>query len=157
MKPLFTTKCVKSNIVGTPSHIFLMVICRSYFPGNLPQLFTVAICREYLPRVCFVYVSKPFYCVIKSFFFVNNSLLIKTKKTFLLKPNLFSMWAKLFLFMRISLLTVFLFVIALAVVGHRNFQRFNSVCLTMTKEAKLHFYNIKLQYPYIHPVRNNRP
>ena len=77
MKLLFTTTCVKSNIVGTPSHIFVMIICRSYLrlefaraicrgflPWNLPQLFamvifcgslpwelTAAICRGNLPQL----------------------------------------------------------------------------------------------------------
>ena len=70
MKLLFIIRCVKGNTVGTPSHIFVMVICRDYLPqdftaaicrgflqwefaavfcrGNVPQLFAVAICRGYL-------------------------------------------------------------------------------------------------------------
>ena len=48
---------VKNNIVGTPSQMFALVICRENMKqefaaaicrGNLPQLFAVAICRENL-------------------------------------------------------------------------------------------------------------
>ena len=109
--------------VGTASHIFVMVICRGYWlqefatavsRGFLPCEFAAAICRGNLPWVCFVYVGKPFFCVSKSFFFESKSF-FNWKQTF------FYMWAKLFLFMRISLLTVFLFVIAVAVIGHRMY------------------------------------
>ena len=57
MKLPFTIRCVKSNIVGTPLHIFVKVICRDYFPwefaaviclGFLPLEFAAAICRENL-------------------------------------------------------------------------------------------------------------
>ena len=105
MMLLFTTTHVKSNTVGTPSHILVIVIFRSYFGRNFPQLFavricrscfpllfvvaiyrgnqqhlpTVAICLGHFPWVSFVYVCKPFFYAIKSFFFVNNSFLIKSK------------------------------------------------------------------------------
>ena len=58
MKLLLIIRYVKSNIAGTPSHIFLMVICYCYllqefaapiYRRNLPQLFAVAICRGFLP------------------------------------------------------------------------------------------------------------
>ena len=48
MKLLFTTTSVKSNIVGTPSHIFLVVICRR----NLAQLFCPQLFAVGLFRVC---------------------------------------------------------------------------------------------------------
>ena len=98
------------NIVGTPPYIFVTVICR----GNLTQLFAVAICRENLLWLfavcCFVYVRKPFLCVSQSLFFVGKSFLIESKP--------FLNLSKTFLFMRISLLKVFLFVIVVAVMGH---------------------------------------
>ena len=83
------------------------------FLGDLPQLFAVGICRRYV-----VYVSKPFFCVCKSFFFVN--------KPFLNESNLFYV-SKTILFMRIPLIRVFLFAIAVAVVGHRNIEI--AICL----------------------------
>ena len=67
------------------------------------QLFAGRICRSYLLWVCFVYVSKPF-------FFVTKFFLIESKS--------FLYVSKIFLFLRISLLTAFLFVIAVAVMGH---------------------------------------
>ena len=60
IKLLFIIRCVKSNIIGTPSHIFVMVICCGYLPlefagaiccRNLPQLFAVAFCRENLSQL----------------------------------------------------------------------------------------------------------
>ena len=104
MKLLFITKWVKSWHCW---HSF-SYICNGY----LPWLFAAGICRSYLPRVCFVYVSKPFFCVSKSFFFVSKSFWIESK------PFLYV--GKTFLFMSISLLTMFLFVIAVAVMGHRT-------------------------------------
>ena len=40
MELLFIIRCVKNNIVGTPSHVFVIVICRGY----LPQEFGADIC-----------------------------------------------------------------------------------------------------------------
>ena len=96
--------CVKNNIVDTPSQMFALIICRGNLPqlfavafchGNLPQLSAVAIYRENLPWVCFAYVSKPFLCVSKSFFFVNKHFLIERKpflyvsKTFFIYEDFF--------------------------------------------------------------------
>ena len=80
------------------------------FCGIFLQLFAGRICRSYLLWVCFVYVSKPFSCVTKSFFFVTKFFLIESKS--------FLYVSKIFLFLRISLLTAFLFVIAVAIMGH---------------------------------------
>ena len=117
---LFIIMFVKS--IGTPSHIIAMVIC----PGNTPWLFAVeicssylpwefaaAICRGHLPWVCCVYVNKSFFCVSESFFFVNKLFKIESKPFFIWEQNLF--W-----FMIISFLTVFHFVFAVAVMGHRS-------------------------------------
>ena len=123
MKLLFIIRYVKSNIVSTPSHIFVMVICLGYLPqlfavgicrSYLPWLFAVRICRDYLPWVCFVYVSKPFFCVSKCFFFLSKSFLIESKR---------------FFYVRISLLTVFLFAIAVVVIGHRRNNFLNDIYL----------------------------
>ena len=74
-----------------------MDICRE----NLLQEFAVAICRV-------------FFCICKQiFFFVCKQILFIWKETFLYV-------SKTFLFVRFSLLTVFLFVIAVAVMGHHR-------------------------------------
>ena len=113
---LFIIRYVKSNIVSTLSYIFVMVICRYYLSlefaviicrGFLPWEFAAAICRSYLPWLFVV----GFLCVCKQTFFLCEQILF-------LCQQIFFNWAKLILFMRISLLTVFLFVIAVAVMGH---------------------------------------
>ena len=89
---------------------FAARICRGYFPrefaagicrGNLLQEFAVAICHGYLP---FVFAKRSF------FVYVSNLVYMKA--------NLFYMCAKLVRFVRFSLLTVFLFVITVAAIGH---------------------------------------
>ena len=77
--------------------LFVSRICR----GNLPQEFAVAICRGF-----FVYVSESF--------FVNVS------KSCLYGSKPFLYVSKIFWFMRFSLSTVFLFVIAVAFMGYRS-------------------------------------
>ena len=105
MKPLFIIRCVKSNIVGTPSNIFVTVLCRGYLPQefaaaigrrNLSKLFVAGICRSYLQWVYFVYVSKPFFCVSKSFFFVRKSFLIEGKP-FLYVSKIFFIYENVFI------------------------------------------------------------
>ena len=58
MKLPFIIRCFECNILGTPSHIFVKVICHCYLSwvfaaaicrGNLPWLFAVGICCSYLP------------------------------------------------------------------------------------------------------------
>ena len=99
--------------------IFAAPICRDFSPWDfcrsyLPWLFAVRLCRDYLPWVCFVYVSKPFFCVSKCFFFLSKSFLIESKR---------------FFYVRISLLTVFLFAIAVVVIGHRRNNFLNDIYL----------------------------
>ena len=122
MQWLFAIGICRSYFRGFLSWKFDAAICHGNLPqlfavaiccGNLPQLFAVAICRGYLPWVCFLYVNKPFFCVRQSFFFVNE-LFSNWKETFLIWEQNF------FTFMRISFLTVFLFVFAVAVMGHRT-------------------------------------
>ena len=105
------------------SWLFALEICRSYLPwlfavgicrGYLPWEFAAAVCRENLPWVCSVYVIKTFSCVSKTF--------LNVSKTF-------------FLFMRISLLTVFLLVIAVKVMGHRTTKR-NEIVLEIDNRKK---------------------
>ena len=80
-------------------------ICRSYLPqefivrtcrGNLLWIFTVKICHGYLSWV---------FCICKQnlFLYVSKSCLYGTKP---------------FLFVRFSLLTVFIYVIVVAIMGH---------------------------------------
>ena len=102
-------KCVKSNIVGTRSHIFVMLICRGFFAvviwrSCLPWRFAVWICRSYLPweltvaiyrnyfpwefaeticRSLFVCESKPFFCVRKSFLIKSKQFLYGNKTWFI--------------------------------------------------------------------------
>ena len=87
MKLLFIIRCVKSNNVGTPSHIFVIVICRGYLPQefaaaicrkNLPQLFAVAICRGYLPWLFVVGLL----CVCKQTSFPCEQILFLCKQIF---------------------------------------------------------------------------
>ena len=122
MQWLFAIGICRSYFRGFLPWKFAAAICHGNLPqlfavaiccGNLPQLFAVAICRGYLPWVCFLYVNKPFFCVRQSFFFVNK-LFSNWKETFLIWEQNF------FTFMRISFLTVFLFVFAVAVMGHRT-------------------------------------
>ena len=116
---LFITRCLKS--IGTPSHIFEMVVCH----GNIPWLFAVeicrcylwwvfavGICRSYLPWVFAVAICRGFVLCMQTnlisvwanFFFFVSKIFLDESKTSLMR-------AKLFLFTRISFLTVFLFLL----------------------------------------------
>ena len=78
--------------------------------GNLPWLFAVGTCRGYLPQVFAV----GFFYVCKQTCFLWEQIFFLCKQTFFIcKQNIF-------LFMRIPLITVFLFAIAMAVTGHRR-------------------------------------
>ena len=79
------------------SWLFVAGICRSY----LSQKFAVAVCRGYLT---FVFVSKSFY-----FVYVIKSCLNESKPFLYVGKTLFVIF---------SLLVVFLFHIAVAVMGH---------------------------------------
>ena len=114
--------------VSTPLHVreFAVRIFRKNLPwlfeagtchGNLSQEFAVVICHENLPQDFAVAI----FCVNLPFAFVSESSFLYVNKSCYMKGNLFCMWAKLFLFARFSLLTVFLFVIAVAVMGHRTY------------------------------------
>ena len=114
---LFATSFCRGNL----SQEFAVAICRRDLPwffaagiccGFLPQKFFVAVCRKNLAqelaveiyRMFFVFVSKTF------FVYVSKSCLYGSK------PFLYE--SKTFLFVRFSLLTVFFFAIAVAVMGH---------------------------------------
>ena len=105
--------------------LFAVAICR----GNLPQLFVVGICCGYLPwefvvaiccrnllwliaaRICCACLQSVF-CICKQILFgICKQILFIWKQTFF-------RWSKSFLFMKCSLLKVFLFVIVVAVMGH---------------------------------------
>ena len=87
------------RMLHTIFYIAYLRICR----GNLPREFAAGICRGF-----FVYVSEYF------FVYVSKSCLYGSKS--------FLYMSKTFWFARFSLLTVFLFVIAVAVMGHRRKQ-----------------------------------
>ena len=110
---------------GNLPRALAMAIFRKNFPQefavaiyreNLPQEFVVAICRENMPQefpVAIYHGSLPFEFVSKSFFvYVSKSCLYGSKP--------FSYVSKTFWFVRFSLLAVFLFVIAVAVMGDRT-------------------------------------
>ena len=116
---IFTLEALPHRGYSTPSsalHIreFAVGICLR----NLPWEFAARICRDYLSQefavaICRAYLPVAF--VSKSFFvYVHRSCLYENK------PFLYV--SKTFLFVIFSLLTVFLFVIAVAVMGHRNIQ-----------------------------------
>ena len=63
----FIIRCAKSNIVGTPSYIFVKVICRGFLRweiaaaicrGNLEQLFILRICRRNLRQLIAVRICR---------------------------------------------------------------------------------------------------
>ena len=89
---------------------FAMAICCE----NLPQEFAVGICCKNLlwlfaSRICHGYLP---------FVFVSNSFFVYVSKSCLYESKPFLHVGKTFLFVRFSSLTVFLFVIAVAVMGH---------------------------------------
>ena len=101
-----------------------------YMFENLPWEFSARTCRGYLRQelamgICHENLPQDFavaiFCVDLPFAFVSESSFLYVNKSCYMKGNLFCMWAKLFLFARFSLLTVFLFVIAVAVMGHRTY------------------------------------
>ena len=116
---IFTSEALPHRgLLYTIFYIAYLRICR----GNLLREFAVAICRRKLPwefavAICrwfFVYVSKCF------FVYVSKSCLYGSK------PFLYM--SKTFWFVRFSLLTVFLFAIAVAIMVHRNLEISALVC-----------------------------
>ena len=98
-------------------------ICR----GNLPRKIAVAICRENLPwefaagifrgnfsQQFFVAICRGFFVFVSKSFFVygRKSCLYESKPFFICERNVF--------ICEIFFITVFLFAIAVAVVGHRT-------------------------------------
>ena len=88
MKPLCIIIRVKSNIVGTPSQIFALGICRSYLSWE----FAAAVCWENLPWLFAMgwlcICEQNFFCESKSFFIVNKPFLYDSK-TFFVYGNFF--------------------------------------------------------------------
>ena len=109
MALLFSSFCL--HLWNSPTQrIIHTIFCFTYSRicrGNLPSEFAagiwVGICRSYLPFVS----ANPFY--------------------------LFYMRGKLFLFVRFSLLTVFLFIIAVVITGHRSFAPLQSLMSKFTE------------------------
>ena len=100
--------------------LFAVGICRSYLPWE----FAVAICRENLLGLFavgfFVYVSKSFLvCVSKSCLYGSKPFLDMSKS---------------FLFVKCSLLMVFLFLIVVAVMGHRTLA--HNICQHLSNQAE---------------------
>ena len=90
------------------------------------------ICTEYvqniqnLPSICFENVRKPFFYVSKSFFFVNKSFLNEYK------PSLYE--SESFIIYENFFLTLFLFIIVVAVIGQRRYYIFR-----LTRINETHF------------------
>ena len=111
--------------------------CNGYFPCK----YTVAICRWNLPQLFAVGL----FCVCKQNFFLCEWNFFLCKQTFLNWKQTFFIWEQnFFSFMRISFLTVFLFVIAVAVMGHRIYVNdpllikinYNILLMTQTLKGK---------------------
>ena len=93
------------------------IFCIAYLricPGYLPQEFAVAICRRNLPWEFAVAICRGFFVYVSESFFVNVS------KSCLYGSKPFLYVSKIFWFIRFSLSTVFLFVIAVAIMGYRS-------------------------------------
>ena len=91
-----------------PNHLLYCIF------ENLPWEFAARICRGYLPREFAVAICRRFFVFISKFFFVYVS------KSCLYGGKPFLYVCKTFWFVRFSLLTVFLLVIVVAVMGHRR-------------------------------------
>ena len=99
------------RILQTIFYITYLRICR----GNLPQKFAMAICRENMPQGFAVAIWRGF------FVFANKFIFVYVSKSCLYGSKPFIYMRKTFLFVRFSLLTVLLFVTAMAVRGHHNY------------------------------------
>ena len=117
---------------STPSSVlhiweFAVAICRKNLPwgfaagicrGNLPQVFAVAICCQNLPWEFAVAIFRGF------FVYTSQSFFVYVSKSCLYGGKPFLYVCKTFWFVRFSLLTVFLLVIVVAVMGHRSILHF---------------------------------
>ena len=100
------------------------ILCIAYLRisrGNLRWLFAVGICRRNLPWEFAVAICRGFFVYICESFFVYMS------KSCLYGGKPFVYVCKTFWFVRFSLLTVFLLVIVVVVMGHRIFK----VCVAL--------------------------
>ena len=118
-----------SHTEDTPHNLLLYIfknfpwefaarICRGYLPpefaaeifrGNLSREFAAGICHGYLPWVFAVCICKEIlFCICEQILFIWKQTLL--------------ICGQYFLFVRFSLLIVFLFVIAVAVMCHRRFR-----------------------------------
>ena len=101
---------------------FATRICCGYLPRefatriyrqNLPQELAVELCRKNLPQNIAAKICSVF------FVFESKCFIVNVSKSYLYERKPFLNVNKNFLFVRFSLLTVFLFVIAVVVTGHR--------------------------------------
>ena len=116
------------------THLPRLAICSE----NLPWLFAADICRSYLPWLfavvmCREYLSQPFAVGIRRrylpwefavtfcrgiFVYVSKSFFVYVGKSCLYGSKCFLDVSETFLFVRFSLLMMFLFVIVVALMGH---------------------------------------
>ena len=100
-----------------PQEFVVAICCRSklwafaawIWRGHFPRKFVVGICRGF-----FVYVSESFFFFFFFFVYVSKSCLYGSRS--------FLYVSKTFCFVKFSLLTVFLFVIIVAVMGYRSLE-----------------------------------
>ena len=143
--------CWHSFTVATHlSWLFAVKICRGY----LPQLFAVAICRGsftclFAVGICHGYLQWIFavgiFCsylpwefagaICRGFFlYVSKSSLVCASKFCLYGSKPFLDVRKSFLFVKCSLLKVFLFLIVVAVMGHRTLA--HNICQHLLNQAE---------------------
>ena len=152
---------------GYLPQLFAVAICRGNLPqlfvvgscrGTLLWLFAVGICRGYLPweftvaiccgnllwliaaRICCACLQSVF-CICKQILFgICKQILFIWKQTFF-------RWSKSFLFMKCSLLKVFLFVIVVAVMGHGKklliCYQFNCKHFLIVSNVDIIWFNLK--------------
>ena len=96
-------------------------ICSFIYKETLAQLLSSEFCE--ISRNTSGRLLLGFFCVCKQTFFIFEQFYFLCKQNFFnWKKTFFDMWANLFLSIRIVLLSVFLFVIAVATMGHRTVQ-----------------------------------
>ena len=105
------------GICGYLPQLFAVAICRGNLPGYLPWEFTLANCHENLPQLIAVRICCDYLPWV--FVYVSKSFLVYVSKSCLYGSKPFLDVSKSFLFVKCPLLMVLLFVVVMAVMGHR--------------------------------------
>ena len=121
--------------------LFHTIFCLPYLRicrGNLPREFAVAICSRNLPRAFAVAIcceNLPWLFTVGHLFMQEQILFVYVSKFCLYESKPFLYVNKTFLLVRFSLLTVFLFAIVVAAMGHRNVES-----LKLFRHAEYHSF-----------------